>query len=122
MQRPRNNPEITFTFHKKERTFFETIKQIFKTGSLYEERLSNVSIKYLIKLIQVVNLINGKFRRPKIKCLYKAFDHSNLLYSKNIQKLALNNPNMGSNPWITGFADADDNFIISLEGCYGQTL
>jgi len=113
-----NNPEITFTFHKKERTFFET-------GSLYEERLSNIC-KYRIsdkdKLIQVVNLINGKFRTPKIKYLYKAIDHINLLHSRNIQKLPLNNSDLGSNSWIAGFADADGNFTISLEGCYAQTL
>lgn len=70
----------------------------------------------------MVNLINGKFRTPKIKYLYKAIDHINLLHSRNIQKLPLNNSDLGSNSWIAGFADADGNFTISLEGCYAQTL
>ena len=120
-----NNPEITFTFHIKERAFFLKMTQVFKTGSLYQERLSNVC-KYRIsdkdKLTEVINLINGKFRTPKIKYLYRAIDHLNLLYNTNIQKLPLDTSNIDSNAWLVGFTDADGNFSISLEGSYALVL
>ncbi len=63
------------------------MQQVFKTGSLCQERLSNVC-KYRIsdrdKLTEVINLINGKYRTPKIKHLCRAIDHLNLLYNTNI--------------------------------------
>jgi hypothetical protein len=45
----------------------------------------------------MINLINGKFRTPKVKYLYKAIDHINLLYNTNIEKLPLDDSNLGSN-------------------------
>ena len=101
------------------------MKQVFKTGSLYQERLSNVC-KYRIsdkdKLTEVINLINGKFRTPKIKYLYRAIDLVNLLYNTNIQKLPLDTSNLDSKAWLAGFTDADGNFYISLEGSYALVL
>jgi len=116
-----NNPQITFTFHLKEKPFFSELKNIFNTGSLYQERLNN-TCKYRIsetsKLIEVINLINGKFRTPKIKYLYRAIDHINLLYNVNIEKLPLDESSIESNAWLAGFVDADGHFQISLEGKY----
>lgn len=70
----------------------------------------------------MINLINGKFRTPKIKYLYKAIDHLNLLYNTNIQKLPLDASNLESNAWLAGFTDADGNFSVSLEGSYALVL
>ena len=46
------------------------------------------------KLTQVINLINGKFTRPKTKYLSRAIDHLNLLYNTKIQKLPLDLSNL----------------------------
>ena len=117
-----NNPQITFTFHIKEKPFFYKLKTIFNTGSLYQEKLNNVC-KYRISetgmLIEIINLINGKFRTPKIKYLHRAIDHINLIHNTNIKKLFLDNSNIESNAWLAGFTDADGHFQISLEGIYG---
>lgn len=117
-----NNPQITLTFHLKEKPFFARLKTVFKTGSLYKEKSNNVC-KYRIsetgKLIEIINLINGKFRTPKIKYLHKAIDHINVIHNTNIEKLPLDNSNIESNAWLAGFADADGHFQISLEGIYG---
>jgi len=117
-----NNPQIVFTFHEKEKPFFTKLKTIFKTGSLYKEKLNN-TYKYRIsetnKLIELINLINGKFRTPKIKYLYRAIDHINLIHKTNIEKLPLDNSNIESNSWLAGFTDADGHFQINLGGTYG---
>jgi len=116
-----NNPQIVFTFHVKEKPFFTKLKTIFKTGSLYKEKLNN-TCKYRIsetkKLIELINLINGKFRTPKIKYLYRAIDHINLIHKTNIEKLPLDNSNIESNSWLAGFTDADGHFQINLGGTY----
>jgi len=98
------------------------MKSIFNTGSLYKETL-NDACKYRIsetaKLIEMINLINGKFRTPKIKYLHRAIDHINLIHNTNIEKLPLDISNIDSNAWLAGFTDADGHFQISLEGIYG---
>lgn len=117
-----NNPQIAFTFHFKQKPLFHKMKTIFNTGSLYQEKSTNCC-KYRIsetnKLIEMINLINGKFRTPKIKYLYRAIDHINMVYNTNIEKLPLDNSNIESNAWLAGFTDADGHFQISLEGIYG---
>jgi LAGLIDADG endonuclease len=70
-------------------------------------------------LIEVINLINGKFRTPKIWYLHKAIYRLNLKHSITIEKLPLNNCSLISNPWLSGFTDADGHFYIGLEGVYG---
>lgn len=70
-------------------------------------------------LIEIISLINGKFRTPKIEYLHKAIDRINLIYNLNIEKLPLDTSDLGSNFWLAGFTDADGNFHISLEGVYG---
>lgn len=117
-----NNPHIVFTFHIKEKPLFYKLKTFFNTGSLYKEKL-NDTCKYRIsetkKLIEIINLINGKFRTPKIKYLHRAIDHINSIHNTNIKKLPLDNSNIESNSWLAGFTDADGHFQISLEGIYG---
>jgi len=116
------NPRIQLTFHANEMPFFRHMKLIFGTGGLYQEKLSNVcrySISDKNTLIEVINLINGKFRTPKIKYLHKAIDYINLIHGTNIPKLPLDNSNLESNAWLAGFTDADGTFHIGLYGVYG---
>ena len=119
-----NNPQISFTFHKNELPFYELLKETIgeNTGSIRTLKSTN-TCRYTISdkdiLIKTINLINGKFRTPKIKYLYRAIDHINAIHNVNIQKLPLDKSDLSSNAWVSGFADADGNFIISLEGVYG---
>ena len=55
----------------------------------------NISETY--KLIEILKLINGKFRTPKIKYLERAIDRVNLLYSANIKILPLDNSDLLNN-------------------------
>lgn len=70
----------------------------------------------------MINIINGKFCTLKIKYLYKAFDHLNLLYNTNLPKLSLDTQNLDYNARLAGFSEKEGNFSISLEGYYALDL
>ena len=119
-----NNPQFMFTFGKKEKPLYTCIKEIFNTGAFYDIKSTNacrytISEKYT--LINMINLVNGKFRTPKIEYLYKAIDYVNTIHNTNIEKLPLDKSNFLSNPWLSGMTDSDGNFHISLCGAYGLT-
>ena len=104
--------------------FLNIWKKNFGTGSICKYRLSNVCYYTICDknaIIERINLINGKFRTPKIWYLHKVIDRINLKHNINIEKLPLDNCNLGSNPWLAGFTDADGHFHIDLEGIYGFT-
>jgi len=119
-----NNPQITFSFGKKEKPLYRCIQGIFSTGSLYDIKSTN-ACRYQISekdtLIKIIKLINGKFRTPKIEYLYRAIDYINIVHNANIKKLPLDKSNLLSNPWLTGMTDSDGNFHISLCGTYALT-
>ncbi len=96
-----NNPHIVFTFHLSEMPLYILIKDIFGTGSIYHVKLSNVC-KYSISdkntLIEIINLINGKFRTPKLKYLHRAIDHINIIHNTTIEKLPIDKSNLEFNP------------------------
>jgi hypothetical protein len=74
---------------------------IIGAGGIYKPKMGNTctyTIAKTDKLIDLINLINGKFRTPKIFCLHKAIDHINLVHSLNIPRLPLDNSNIKSNP------------------------
>lgn len=117
------NPQIGFAFHKNERPCFEYLRQILGSGSFCQQNWTNVCtlrISKTYELIEIINLINGKFRTPKIKYLHRAIDQINLKHGTNINKLPLDTSSLESNAWLAGMTDADGNFHISLEGVYGS--
>ncbi len=113
-------PAIIFTFHKNEKPLYEKIKTLLNSGNIYEENRSicRYKITNSIAIINLINLVNGYFRTPKIKVLYSAIDNLNKWHKTNIIKLPLDNSDIGSNAWLAGFTDADGNFSIKLTGSY----
>jgi hypothetical protein len=87
------SPKIVFTFSVNELKMYKNLKEILKTGSIYEEKegvnrySSGTEVKkvgvcrYIITnvdaVIAVINLVNGKFRTPKISALHKVIDNLN---------------------------------------------
>lgn len=115
------NSRIAIAFHKREIPFFEHLISVFEAGGIYQPKQGNTciySIAKTDKLIEIINLISGKFRTPKIMCLHKAIDHINLKHDLNISKLPLDNTSIISHPWLSGFTDADGSFFIYLGGRY----
>ena len=87
------SPKIVFTFSVNELKMFEKLQEILKTGSINIEKegvnryasgayvkkigVCRYSITNADAVINIINLVNGKFRTPKIAALHKAIDNLN---------------------------------------------
>lgn len=92
------NPRVMITFHINDMPLIKHIKEISGKGSIYKAKGSKFG-KYIISdkdTLKTFNLINGKFRTPKIK--YLKLQIILTLHKTNIEKLPLYNSNLGSNP------------------------
>lgn len=120
--REKTAPKIVFTFGKNELIMYEKLQKILDTGSIYIEKsgVGRYSITNPDAIINVINMVNGKFRTPKITALYKAIDNLNMWRNANLLKLPLDNSNLDSNAWLAGFIDSDGHFSIKLTGNYGS--
>nr|YP_009517196.1 LAGLIDADG homing endonuclease [Blastosporella zonata]AYE93113.1 LAGLIDADG homing endonuclease [Blastosporella zonata] len=75
---------------------------------------NSIELRFTSKktLCNIIQLINGKFRTPKIEQLYKLIDWMNKNHSMNINKLPLNDSSIFKDSWLSGFIDADGSFYI----------
>jgi hypothetical protein len=112
------NPRISFTFHKNELPLFMYLKELFGAGSIYPSKYDSYS-KYSIAdselLIEIINLINDKFRTPKLLLLHNAIDRVNLLHGTDIKKLPLDSSDLNSSAWLAVITDAQGNFYVYLK-------
>jgi hypothetical protein len=81
-EREKISPKIVFTFAKSEIPMYEKLREILGTGVIYIEKrvkgeVCRFSITNADEVIKIINLVNGKFRTPKIQALYKAIDNLN---------------------------------------------
>jgi hypothetical protein len=83
-------------------------------GSIYKRKTNCIELRFSDKksLERIINLINGKFRTPKIDQLHKLIDWFNLKHSTDIIKFNIDNSSLHNNSWLTGFIDADGSFYI----------
>ncbi len=85
-------------------------------GSLSRKKGVNayiLTINNLEGIILIVNLINGKFRTPKIHSFWNLIDWLNNKNIKlNIIKKSLNNSSLLDNSWFSGFIEADGHFNV----------
>lgn len=115
-------PAIVFTFHEREMPLYKKLKEILNYGSINKEergvcryRITNADV-----VIKVINLVNGKFRTPKIEALGRAIANLNKWRGANLSLLPLDTSSIGSNAWLAGFTDYDGYFLIRLTGKYGS--
>ena len=76
----KTSPKFVFTFGKNELKMYERLHGILNTGSINIEKtgVCRYSVTNADAVINLINLVNGKFRTPKILALYKAIDNLNL--------------------------------------------
>lgn len=104
---------IEIVFALKDRPSAELLKNKLG-GKVYKYSKKNI-VRWMIRDIKsvtnIINLINGKLRTPKINGLYKMIDFLSLkgIY---IEKLPKDKSNLSSNAWLAGFIDADGHFAI----------
>ena len=97
--REKTSPKIVFTFGIKELTMYEKLQKILGTGSIYVEKrgVCRYSITNVDVVINIINLVNGKFHTPKITALHNAISNLNKWRNANLLKLPLDNSTLESN-------------------------
>lgn len=104
---------IETVFALKDRPSAELLQSLFG-GRVYSHSQKNI-VRWLVQdkksVINIINLINGKLRTPKINSLYDMIDFLNAK-GANIIKLPLDTSPLNSNSWFSGFIDADGYFAI----------
>lgn len=104
---------IQVVFAIKDKPSALLLKSIFG-GNVYDHPNKNMTrwmILDIRSVTNIVSLVNGKFRTPKINALYNMIDYLNAKGS-NIVKLPLDTSPLNSNSWLAGFIDADGSFSI----------
>ena len=88
-----NKVILAITFNIKDRPLAEKLLSLLGVGSIIKRSGNSIELRFSRKktLYNIIKLINGKFRTPKIDQLYKLIDWMNNQHSMNIQKLPINN-------------------------------
>ena len=105
---------LGITFNLKDKPLAEKLLRILGGGFIVKRKTNSVELRFSHKqtLCQIIELINGKFRTPKIDQLYKLVDWMNKKHSMNITKLPLNDSPILKDSWLSGFIDAGGCFYI----------
>ena len=127
-------PMIIIVFNIKDLPLAIYLKSLTQCGTVEIKTERNYvlwKITDIKGVYQIVNLINGSMRTPKIEALYRTIDWLNNYINKNqnsklpntknilseinyLEKKPLDNSPIESNPWFSGFSDADSNFSINI--------
>ena len=109
-----NRVILGITFNLKDKPLAEKLLNYLGKGFIAKRKTNSIELRFSEKktIIRIVNLINGKFRTPKIDQLYKLIDWLNNKYSMDISKLPLDNSPLDTNSWLAGFIEADGGFYI----------
>jgi LAGLIDADG endonuclease len=119
-----NYPSIQIIFHKKDLPLALQIQKKLGTGSLISKKGVNAYTLYVNDkkgILNLVNLLNGQMRTPKINSLYNLIDWLNKKNPQlNLKKFSLNNKSLIKNAWLSGFIDSDGHFSVrtSFTGKY----
>jgi hypothetical protein len=120
----KNYPSIQIAFNLKDLPLALLIQKNLGHGSLYRVKGANAYVLTINNnegIILLVNLINGKFRTPKIHALFNLIDWlNNKNQDINIEKKDLDTSSLLSNAWLSGFIEADGHFSVrtSLNSLY----
>jgi hypothetical protein len=119
-----NYPSIQIIFHLKDLPLALLIQKNLRSGSLIRKKGLNAYILYINDrkgILNLVNLLNGNMRTPKINSLYKLIDWlNNKNLNLNLTKLPLNTDSLKNNAWFSGIIESDGHFSIrtTLAGKY----
>lgn len=111
------NPRIVFTSHINEIVLYAYIQS--KLGGIGHFQLRGENtIRYIIGdvkgIIQFIDLVHNKLRTPKNYSLNKLIEFINVKYSLDIKEGVLDNSDLSSNSWLTGFTESDGHFDIMI--------
>jgi hypothetical protein len=118
-----NYPAIQIVFHLKDLPLALLIQKVLGLGSLSRKKGVNAYILTINShkgILLVISLINGKMRTPKIHSLNTLIDFLNKYKETSIEKHSVSIEPLDSNPWLSGFIEADASFQVrtTLSGKY----
>jgi hypothetical protein len=108
-------PYIIITFHFNDFPLLMKIKEILNTGVVTAVKGKNayrLSIQDVTNVLNLIQLINGKFRTPKVLTLHKLIQWYKDTYSYNIPLLPIDTTPLENNAWLAGFSDGDCSLYV----------
>lgn len=128
-------PIIIVVFKKADLPLAEYLQNLTNCGSVYIKSDRGYilwQIQDIVGVYTIVDLINGYMRTPKIEALNRTIfwlndyivrnQNSKLPSTKSIlskiktlEIKGIDNSLVDSNPWLSGFSDADANFSINIQ-------
>jgi len=110
-----NYPSIQIVFDLRDFPLALIIQKELEHGSISRKKGINayiLTINNYSGILQVVSLINGYMRTPKIFALYKLIDWLNERLNIHLDKKEIDSSSINSNSWLAGFIDADGHFSV----------
>ena len=127
-------PMIIIVFKLADLPLAEYLQELTNCGTVYKKSDRGYvlwQIQDIIGVYTIVNIINGYMRTPKIEALNRTINWLNgyisvnnnsklpstkliLSQIKNLEIKGLDNSPIDSNPWLSGFTDADGHFSINI--------
>jgi hypothetical protein len=111
-----NYPSIQIAFHLKDLPLALLIHKNLGYGSLIRKKGLNAytySVNDQKGILNLLNLLNGNMKTPKINSLYKLIDWLNNKNPQlNLIKLPLNTFSLSKDAWLTGFIESDGHFSV----------
>ena len=127
-------PMIIIVFKLADLPLAEYLQELTNSGTVYRKSERGYvlwQIQDIIGVYTIVNIINGYMRTPKIEALNRTINWLNgyisvnnnsklpstkliLSQIKNLEIKGLDNSPIDSNPWLSGFTDADGHFSINI--------
>jgi LAGLIDADG endonuclease len=134
-QTKKYSPKIIIVFKKADLPLANYLQYITKSGKILikpERGYVLWQIQDIVSIFNIVSIINGFMRTPKIEALNRIIDWlNNYIINNNIKMLLpktkmilnkikilenkpLDSSPIDSNAWLSGFTDADGNFSINI--------
>jgi hypothetical protein len=118
-----NYPAIQIVFHLKDLPLALLIQKELGVGSLSRKKGVDAyifTVNSYEGILLVISLINGNMRTPKIHSLNALIDFLNETKGTCIEKHPVSTESLYSNPWLSGFMEADASFQVrtTLSGKY----
>jgi hypothetical protein len=118
-----NYPAIKIVFHLKDLPLALLVQKELGVGSLSRKKGVDayiLTINSYEGILLVISLINGNMRTPKIHSLNALIDFLNNTKGTSIEKHPVSIESLDSNPWLSGFIEADASFQVrtTLSGKY----
>lgn len=114
-------PKINIVFNIKDKNLAIHLLKVLGYGSIQTNEASNcvyLVVRSKEGILDIISLVNGKFRTPKIAKLHALINYINSsasfakLIKGQIPLLPLDDSSLESNAWLASFSEGDSSFLI----------